>query len=61
MEESTKIFDIIMKEVLTVNLPIEPTLYIDIQGERPASFCPVCGGERYRPGEVCLRCERRTP
>ena len=38
---------------------IEPILYIDTQNEKPAGFCPVCGGERYAPSLVCLRCERR--
>ena len=38
---------------------IEPTLYIDPQTEKPACFCRRCGGERYAPGLVCLRCERR--
>lgn len=35
------------------------TLYIDIQSLPPACFCPHCGGERYAPSLVCLRCERR--
>ena len=39
---------------------IEPMLYIDPQVEKPACFCPVCGGERYAPGFACLRCERRA-
>lgn len=38
---------------------IEPMLYGDPQGARPACFCPRCGGERYAPGLGCLRCERR--
>lgn len=37
---------------------IEPTLYLDPQAAVPASFCPICGGERYAPGENCLRCQR---
>lgn len=40
---------------------IQPTLYLDPQAQKPASFCPVCGGERYAPSERCLRCERRQP
>ena len=40
---------------------IEPMLYIDPQGKTPADQCPVCGGERYAPSLVCLRCERRRP
>ncbi len=40
---------------------IEKLLYFDPQAEKPVSFCPICGGERYGPGENCLRCERRGP
>lgn len=39
-------------------ISIEPTLYMDPQAVKPAGFCPVCGGELYRPGLSCLRCER---
>ena len=38
---------------------IEPMLYIDPQTRKPVCFCSRCGGERYAPGLVCLRCERR--
>ena len=38
---------------------IEPMLYVDPQAEKPACFCPRCGGECYAPGCICLRCERR--
>lgn len=37
---------------------IESTLYIDIQAQKPAAFCPRCCGERYAPSLICLRCER---
>lgn len=37
---------------------IEPTLYIDPQNQKPACFCRRCGGARYAPSLVCLRCER---
>jgi len=37
---------------------IEPRLYIDDQGEIPAGFCEDCGGALYRPGFVCIRCQR---
>ena len=40
---------------------IEPMLFIDIQSLPPADCCPVCGGERYAPSLICLRCERRKP
>ena len=38
---------------------IQPILYIDTGAQKPAGFCPVCGGELYAPSLVCLRCERR--
>ena len=38
---------------------IEPVLYVDVQ-RAAACRCRVCGGERYAPGFVCLRCERRA-
>lgn len=37
---------------------IEPVLYIDMQKQKPAGFCDVCGGELYAPSLICLRCER---
>ena len=40
-----------------MTLRIEPTLYIDPQAAIPAGFCPECGGELYRPGLHCSRCE----
>lgn len=39
---------------------IEETLYIDLQAQIPASYCPSCGGARYGQDAVCLRCERRS-
>ncbi len=42
-------------------MPIEPTLYIDLQAAIPACFCEICGGACYPPGFHCLRCERRSP
>ena len=44
-----------------MTIMIEPMLYIDPQAAKPLSRCPVCGGERYAPGENCIRCERRAP
>ena len=38
----------------------ESILFSDPQQARPACFCPVCGGERYLPGLICIRCERRN-
>ena len=37
------------------------TLFSDPQDQRPACFCPRCGGERYAPSLVCSRCERDRP
>lgn len=37
---------------------IEMMLYIDPQDQKPAAFCPRCGGERYWPSLICSRCER---
>ena len=39
-----------------MNREIEFDFYADPQAEVPADFCPVCGGERYRPGLRCTRC-----
>ena len=39
-------------------LVIQPVLYIDVQGEIPAAYCEECGGALYRPGLVCIRCQR---
>ena len=36
---------------------IEPVLYIDPQAAKPSGFCRRCGGEIYRPGELCPDCE----
>lgn len=36
---------------------IQLTLFIDPQTIPPAAFCPFCGGERYAPSLICLRCE----
>ena len=40
---------------------IEQTLFMDIQAQVPAAFCPVCGGELYAASLICARCERREP
>ncbi len=50
-----------MKEVVCLISQIEPMLFPDPQAAVPASRCPYCGGERYGPGELCLRCERGLP
>lgn len=41
--------------------PIEPQLYQDPQQQEPACFCPRCGGARYAPSLICIRCERDGP
>ena len=40
-----------------MNREIESDLHTDPQAQRPADFCPVCGGERYLPTLRCARCE----
>lgn len=37
---------------------IEQVLYVDIQAERPAGFCPACGRELYVPTLTCRYCEK---
>ncbi len=37
---------------------IQPVLYIDPQAQKPAGLCERCGGELYRPGLICIRCQR---
>lgn len=38
-----------------------PMLFLDTQDQKPACFCPRCGGERYTPSLICIRCERDDP
>ena len=33
-------------------------LFIDPQDQIPACYCPICGGARYAPSLICIRCER---
>ena len=40
---------------------IEPVLYIDTQAQIPAAYCENCGGALYRPGLICIRCQRDRP
>ena len=37
------------------------TLFTDPQDQKPVCYCEVCGGARYAPGLVCIRCERDRP
>jgi len=46
------------KEGIIMIDAIEGGLYIDLQARIPAHYCPRCGGACYRPGLICLRCER---
>ena len=41
-----------------MKISIESALYTDIQAQKPAAFCPHCGGELYAPSLICSRCER---
>lgn len=41
-----------------MKITIESTVFVDTQAERAACFCVRCGGERYAPSLICIRCER---
>ena len=36
----------------------EQTLFTDPQDQVPACYCDRCGGARYAPSLICIRCER---
>ena len=38
---------------------LEQILFTDPQDQVPACYCALCGGARYAPSLICLRCERR--
>ena len=38
---------------------LEQILFVDPQDQIPACYCGRCGGARYAPSMVCIRCERR--
>lgn len=40
---------------------IEQVLFSDLQAQIPACYCLRCGGARYAPSLVCIRCERDMP
>ena len=40
---------------------IQDMLFVDIQDQKPACFCPRCGGECYAPSLICGRCEGVVP
>ena len=37
---------------------IEQILFVDEQAAVPACYCSRCGGARFAPSLVCIRCER---
>ena len=37
---------------------IRDMLFLDPQDQKPAAYCPRCGGARYAPSLICIRCER---
>ena len=51
---STKFY---AKRMIAMNPYTQSTIYIDLQAQVPADFCPICGCERYLPGLHCVRCE----
>ena len=40
---------------------LEQILFTDPQDQIPACYCSRCGGARYAPSLICIRCERRQP
>ena len=42
-------------------LLIEPVLFTDVQTQRQAAQCRLCGGTRYPPTYTCIRCEADEP
>ena len=39
---------------------LEQILFIDPQDQVPACYCSRCGGARYAPSLICIRCERSS-
>ena len=39
---------------------IERMLHVDPQQEAPACYCSRCGGARYAPSLICIRCEEEA-
>ena len=37
---------------------LEQILFTDPQDQVPACYCGLCGGARYAPSLICIRCER---
>jgi len=40
---------------------IEQMLYTDPQAAVPVCYCRRCGGARFAPSLICIRCERDAP
>ena len=38
---------------------LEQVLFADPQAQVPVCYCSCCGGARYAPSLICIRCERR--
>ena len=38
---------------------LEQILFTDPQDQVPVCYCTLCGGARFAPSLVCIRCERR--
>ena len=38
---------------------LEQILFTDPQDQVPACYCTLCGGARFAPSLICIRCERR--
>ena len=45
-----------------MNIGVNPDFdsYFDDQQRIPVAFCPICKGEIYVFGGICLRCQRRA-
>ena len=37
---------------------LEQILFTDPQDQVPACYCTLCGGARFAPSLICIRCER---
>ena len=40
---------------------IEQNLFVDEQAAVPSCYCSRCGGARFAPSLICIRCERDNP
>ena len=58
--ENMRSFDNLFREEFTLG-KMTDVLYVDMQDQVPACYCRVCGGARYAPSLICIRCERNRP